>query len=53
MVDDSPEELIHELFAGAYWRGHPLGRSTLGTKEIIGDLDRKSLIDYTRLLQDP
>ena len=53
MVDDSPEELIHELFAGAYWRGHPLGRSTLGTKEIIGHLDRKSLIDYTRLLQDP
>ncbi len=26
MVDDSPEELIHELFAGAYWRGHPLGQ---------------------------
>jgi predicted Zn-dependent peptidase len=53
MVDDSPEELVHELFAGAYWRGHPLGKSTLGTKEIIGHLDRKSLIDYMRLLQDP
>ena len=53
MVDDSPEELIHELFAGSYWRGHPLGRSTLGTKEIIGHLDRKSLVDYARLLQDP
>ncbi len=53
MVDDSPEELIHELFAGAYWRGNPLGRSTLGTKEIIGRLDRKSLVDYALLLQDP
>jgi predicted Zn-dependent peptidase len=53
MVDDSPEELIHELFAGAYWRGHPLGRSTLGTREIIADLDRKSLVDHARLLQDP
>jgi predicted Zn-dependent peptidase len=53
MVDDSPEELVHDLFAGAYWRGHPLGRSTLGTKEIILRLDRKSLVEYTRLLQDP
>lgn len=53
MVEDSPEELVHELFAGAYWRGHPLGRSTLGTKEIIGRLERESLVDYTRLLQDP
>ncbi len=53
MVEDSPEELIHELFAGSYWRGNPLGRSTLGTKEIIGSLDRKSLLDYSRILQDP
>ncbi len=53
MVDDSPEELIHELFAGSYWRGHPLGRSTLGTKEIIGDITRESLVEYSRLLQDP
>jgi predicted Zn-dependent peptidase len=53
MVEDSPEELVHELFAGAYWRGHPLGRSTLGTKEIIGCLDRENLAKYTRLLRDP
>ncbi len=53
MVDDSPEDLIHELFASAYWRGHPLGRSTLGTREIIERLERKSLTDYISLLQDP
>jgi predicted Zn-dependent peptidase len=53
MVEDAPEELVHELFAGAYWRGHPLGRSTLGTRETIGRLDRETLVDYTRLLHDP
>lgn len=53
MVEDSPEELVHELFAGAYWRGHPLGRSTLGTKEIIGRLDRLTLANYARFLHDP
>ncbi len=53
MVDDSPEELIHELFAGSYWRGHALGRSTLGTPEVISRLDRASLVDQLRLLQDP
>lgn len=53
MVEDSPEEYVHELFSGSYWREHPLGRSTLGTKEIIERLDRDSLTDYTRILKNP
>ncbi len=53
MIEDSPEDLVHELFSGTYWRGHPLGRSTLGTRETIGRLDRKSLLSYAGLLRDP
>ncbi len=53
MIEDSPEELIHELFAGSYWRGQPLGRSTLGTRETISQLDREQLRSFLKLLHDP
>ncbi len=53
MIEDSPEELIHELFAGSYWRDQPLGRSTLGTNETITPLDREELLSFLKLLQDP
>jgi len=53
MVEDSPEEFIHELFSGSYWRGHPLGRSTLGTPETVGRFDRAALRAYADLLVDP
>lgn len=53
MVEDTAEELIHELFAASFWREHPLGRPTLGTKEVVGRLDRKSLKAYGELLRDP
>ncbi len=53
MVEDAPEEFIHELFAGAYWRGHPLGRSTLGPPEIIQSLSQEDLSTYASQLRDP
>ncbi|MEW6440710.1 MAG: pitrilysin family protein [bacterium] len=52
-IEDSPEELVHELFLNAYWRGHALGRSTLGTAETIGRVDREGLLSYASLLRDP
>ena len=33
MVEDTPDDLVHELFTQAFWEGHPLGRPILGTKE--------------------
>jgi len=26
MVEDTPDDVIHDLFAGKIWEGHPLGR---------------------------
>lgn len=40
MRDDDPADLIHDLFAETLWRGHPLGRPVLGTKETIGGMAR-------------
>ncbi len=46
MVEDSPEELIHELFGQFFWGNEALGRPVLGTWETVSRFDRKQLKDY-------
>ena len=33
MVEDTPDDLVHELFTEDFWEDHPLGRPILGTPE--------------------
>ncbi|MBI4485577.1 MAG: insulinase family protein, partial [Acidobacteria bacterium] len=35
MVEDTPDDLVHELFTQGFWEDHPLGRPILGTKETV------------------
>ena len=35
MHEDSPEDVVHDVFTEALWPGHPLGRPILGTKDRI------------------
>ena len=35
MVEDTPDELVHELFTEHYWHAHPLGRPILGTRDTV------------------
>ncbi|HHL39014.1 MAG TPA: insulinase family protein [Deltaproteobacteria bacterium] len=46
MVEDTPDDLVHDLFNEFFWKGHPLGRPILGTMERIGAVDRATLLDY-------
>lgn len=46
MVEDSPEEQIHELFNNLFWRNHPLGLSILGTDETVNSIDRNELLGH-------
>src|SRR5207344_3213319 len=46
MVEDTPDDLVHELFAESYWQGHPLGRPILGTKETVEALTQDGLRRY-------
>jgi predicted Zn-dependent peptidase len=48
MVEDTPDDLVHEIFTQSYWRGHALGRPILGTRETVSSFDRKSLQSYFR-----
>ena len=48
MVEDTPDDLVHELFTQTYWRGHALGRPILGTRRSVRSFDRKRLVNYFR-----
>jgi len=46
MVEDTPDDLVHEMFTQSYWRGHALGRPILGTRRTVGSFNRERLCDY-------
>jgi len=46
MVEDTPDDLVHELFTQGFWENHPLGRPILGTPETVEALDAKVLRRY-------
>jgi predicted Zn-dependent peptidase len=48
MVEDTPDDLVHEIFTQTYWRGHALGRPILGTRRTVRGFDRKGLVRYFR-----
>lgn len=46
MVEDTPDDLVHEIFAEGFYGGHPLGRPILGTPATVSALDQATLRDY-------
>ena len=48
MVEDTPDDLVHELFTENFWADHPLGRPILGTKDTVESLDAEALTRYFR-----
>ena len=53
MEVDNPEYLIHEIFSSNFWKGHPLGRPILGTKQTIRAFDRRKIEEYYRQIYTP
>jgi len=43
MVEDSPQDLILDLYMERFWKGHPLGRPISGTKESIAHIARSEV----------
>ncbi len=48
MHEDSPDELIHDLFTESLWAGHPLGRPVLGTVHSITSINRDQVKRFYR-----
>ena len=46
MVEDTPDDIIHDLFAAQIWADHPLGRPILGTREAVNGYDRGAALGH-------
>jgi predicted Zn-dependent peptidase len=46
MVEDTPDDLVHELFTQHFWEGHPLARPILGSRETVEALNRETILKY-------
>ena len=43
MVEDNPQELVHDVIAEAVFGGHPLGRPVIGRAGVISSVTRRTL----------
>lgn len=48
MIEDSPEESIHDQFASGFWAGHPLGMPVIGSRATICDISRHHMLDFMK-----
>ena len=48
MVDDSPEEVLYDLFSESFYPRHPLGRPIQGTAQTVGGFSRRQLLNFFR-----
>lgn len=48
MVEDTPDDLIHDLFNRVCWGEHPLGFPIYGTTELVQSFDRNQLFQFFR-----
>jgi predicted Zn-dependent peptidase len=46
MVEDSPDDYVHDFFDAVFWNDHSLALPVLGTKDQIINLSRDSLVSF-------
>ena len=53
MVEDTPDDLVTEVFAESFWPDHPLGRPILGTRASVSRFKREDLAAHFRRVYHP
>jgi predicted Zn-dependent peptidase len=46
MVEDTPNDLVHDIAAEAVFGSHPLGRPVIGSADVISTVSRRALAGY-------
>jgi predicted Zn-dependent peptidase len=46
MVEDTADDLVHDLFAERVWAGHPLGRPILGRWDVVRGFERELILGH-------
>ena len=53
MVEDTPDELVYDVFIENFWKGHPLGKPVQGTIEKVSKITQRKLMEYFRKSYTP
>ncbi len=53
MDSDNPDYLVNELFSSNFWKGNPLGRPILGTRETVKNFTGDMLRTYYKKVYAP
>lgn len=53
MIEDTPDEYVTVLFDEHFWEGDPLGRPIVGTRETVGNITRREVLDYVSHFYSP
>jgi len=53
MHDDDPGDVVHDVFTGALFGAHPLGRPVIGTVDTIEQMTRPQIHDFYRRRYTP
>jgi len=48
MVEDNPQDLVHDVVAEAVFGGHPLGRPVIGRADVISSVGKRALATFHR-----
>ena len=48
MIEDTPQELVHDIFTETVFGDHPLGRPVLGSADVISRVSRRAIAAYHR-----
>jgi len=48
MVEDAPQDLVHDLLSEAVFSDHPLGRPVIGRADVISSISRRAIAAYHR-----
>jgi predicted Zn-dependent peptidase len=46
MVEDTPDDYVHDLFSRAFWGNHPMGQPVIGKIEHIQSFSREQIVRY-------
>ncbi len=49
MVEDTPDDLIHDLFNRVCWGNHPLGYPILGTSDLVQSFTRDQILRFYKI----
>jgi predicted Zn-dependent peptidase len=46
MVEDTPDDIVHDIFAAQVWEPHPLGRPILGSRHLVTGFGRDLIAEH-------